>query len=158
MKKLLPLLLVFVIISAVLTINLNADSTKFFGNFGMMTDDSFNFDFYLWTIGVNLDFSINDLFMISPDVNVITYKFEFSTFLLEPAVLANFKLGTFFAGAGLSKFFIISGSGFGESTDIALKVNGGFRGDNFKFRVYIITPFTDLFTANIIGATIGIGF
>lgn len=158
MKKLLPLLLVFVVLSAGFTSDLKADSTKIFGNFGILTDDSFNFDFYLWTIGVNFDFSINDLFMISPEVNVITYKFEFSTFLLEPAVLANFKLGTFFAGAGLSKFFLITGNDFGESTDIALKVNGGFRGSNFKFKVYVITPFSDLFTANIVGITFGIGF
>ena len=158
MKKLLPLILIFVILSVASSGDLKADSTKFFANFGMMTDDSFSFDFYVWTMGANIDFSINDLFMISPELNVITYKFKFSTFLLEPAVMANFKLGTLFAGAGLSKFIIISGSDFGESSDFALKVNGGFRGDNFKFRVYIITPFNDLFASNVVGVQVGIGF
>jgi len=158
MKKILPLLLVLVLISSASTINLNADSTKFFANFGIMTDDSFNFDYYLWTIGINFDFSINDIFMISPEVNVITYKFEFATFLLEPAVLANFKFGTFFAGAGFSKFFVITGNDFGDSTDIALKLNAGFRSDNLKFRIYLITPFSDLLGSNLVGVQIGIGF
>ena len=117
-----------------------------------------SFSPFLWSIGINFDFSINDLFMISPEVNVITYKFEFSTFLLEPAVIANFKLGTFFVGAGLSKFFIITGNDFGDSTDIALKLNAGFRSENLKFKVYLITPFSDLLSSNIVGATFGIGF
>ncbi len=157
MKKLLPIILVLILMFA-FTSDLKADSTKFFGNFGIMTDDSFTFDYYLWTIGVNIDFSINDLFMISPEVNVVTYKFEFSTFLLEPAVIANVKFGTVFAGAGFSKFFVITGSEFGDSTDIALKLNAGFRGENLKFKVYLITPFSDLLASNIVGVTIGIGF
>ena len=151
MKRFLPLILaVFLIVSV--SSNLKADSTKFFGNFGIMTDDSFSFDPYLWSLGVNFDFSINDLFMISPEVNVLTYKFEFSTFLLEPAVLANFKFGTFFAGAGLSKFFVITGDDFADSTDIALKINAGFRSENLKFKVYLITPFSDLLSSNVIAA------
>jgi len=157
MKKILLIILVLVLMFT-FTSDLKADSTKFFGNFGIMTDDSFSFNPFLWSIGINFDFSINDLFMISPEVNVITYQFEFSTFLLEPAVIANFKLGTFFAGAGLSKFFIITGNDFGNSTDIALKLNAGFRSENLKFKVYLITPFSDLLSSNIVGATFGIGF
>ncbi len=157
MKKILPILLMFFLLFS-FTSSLKADSTQFFGNFGIMTDDSFSFNPYFWTIGVNIDFSINDLFMISPEVNVITYKFEFSTFLLEPAVIANFKFGTFFAGAGFSKFFVITGNDFGDSTDIALKLNAGFRSDNLKFKVYLITPFSDILASNIVGVTIGIGF
>ncbi len=157
MKKLLPLILVVFLLFS-LSAEIKADSTKFFGNFGIMTDDSFSFDPFFWTIGVNIDFSINDIFMISPEVNVITYKFEFSTFLLEPAVLANFKFGTFFAGAGFSKFFVITGDDFGDSTEIALKLNAGFRSDNLKFKVYLITPFDNLLSSNIVGATVGIGF
>ncbi|MEN8222662.1 MAG: hypothetical protein ABFR36_05340 [Acidobacteriota bacterium] len=157
MKKILPIILAFFLLFT-FTADIKADSTKFFGNFGIMTDDSFSFDPFFWTIGVNIDFSINDIFMISPEVNVVTYKFEFSTFLLEPAVLANFKFGTIFAGAGFSKFFIITGNDFGDSTNIALKLNAGFRGDNLKFKVYLITPFDDLLSSNIVGVTIGIGF
>ncbi len=158
MKKTLSIILIVLIFSVAFSGNLKADSTKFFANFGMMTDDSFSFDYYLWTIGANIDFSINDLFMISPEVNVVTYKFEFSTFLLEPAVIANFKLGTFFVGAGLSTFIVVTGSDFGDHSDLALKLNAGFMGDNFKFRVYIITPFEDLLGSNIVGVQAGIGF
>ena len=156
MKKLIPVLLVFVLLISS-TSSLKAE-TRFFGNFGVMTDDSFSFDPFAWTVGINFDFGINDLFMISPEVNVVTFNFDFSTFLLEPAVLANFKFGTFFAGAGITKFFIIVGDDFADSTDIALKLNAGFRSSNLKFKVYLITPFSDIFTYNTIGATIGIGF
>ena len=158
MKKLLISFLTLLLFSGFFSASLNADSTKVFANFGIVTDDSFSFDYYLWAVGANFDFSINDLFMISPEVNVMTYKFEFSTFLLEPAVLANVKLGTFFAGAGLTKLFVISGGEAGDLTDFALKLNAGFRSENLKFRVFIITPFEDIFGSNIVGAQIGIGF
>jgi len=157
MKKLVPLILAIFLVFA-FTADLKADSTKFFGNFGIMTDDSFSFNPFFWSLGINFDFSINDLFMISPEVNVITYEFKFSTFLLEPAVLANFKFGTFFLGAGISKFFVVTGDDFGDSTDIALKINAGFRSENLKFKVYLITPFSDILGSNIVGATFGIGF
>jgi hypothetical protein len=158
MKKISIVLLLVMLIPLLSSVNLNADSTKMFANFGIVTDDSLTFDSYLWYIGANIDFSINDLFMVSPELNVMSYKFEFSTFLLEPAVLANLKFGTFFAGAGLTKLFVISGNDFKDESDFALKLNAGFRGDHIRFRVFLITPFNDLFGSNLVGAQIGLGF
>ena len=136
---------------------LNGESWKFFGNFGIMTDDSFTFEDYLWYFGANIDFSFNNLIMLSPEINVITNKFNFEAFFIEPAVLLNVKLGTFFAGGGLTKLFLISGDYTGSS-DFALKLNAGFRSSHLRFRVFLITPFNDLLKDNLIGAQLGLGF
>ncbi len=158
MKKILTILVIFILVSTIFSVNLKANSTKFYANFGIMTDDSFTFDPFLWYIGANIDFSINDLLMISPEVNVLTYKFKFSAFLLEPAVLANFKFGSLFVGAGVTTFVLITGSTANFATDVALKINAGIKSGNLKFRIFLITPFNNIFKSNVIGAQVGIGF
>ncbi len=131
---------------------------NFFLNFGVMTDDSFSFDPFLWYAGFNLDFHINDLLMISPEGNFITQDFKFNYFWLEPAALLNIKIDHFFVGAGIGKWFIISGDNQ-ASSDIFLKLNAGFSGDGgMRIRVFLNTFFDDLFGNYItIGAQLGIG-
>lgn len=137
----------------------NADHpVNFYLNFGLMTDDSFSFDPFMWYAGFNLDFHINDLLMISPEGNFITQDFKFDYFWLEPAALLNVKVDHFFFGAGVGKWFLIRGE-FGASSDFFLKLNAGFSGDGgMRIRVFLNTFFDDLFGAYMtIGAQLGIG-
>lgn len=157
MKKLILMTIIVIMIFSFSPTQLKCESMKIFGNFGIMTDDSFTFSDYLWYFGANIDFSFNNLIMLSPEINAITYKFNFEAFFIEPAVLLNVKLGTFFAGGGLTKLFLISGDYTGSS-DFALKLNAGFRSSHLRFRVFLITPFNDLLNDNLIGAQLGLGF
>lgn len=132
---------------------------QLYANFGIITDDSFKFNDFFWNLGLNLDLTLNDLLILSPELNLVTYKFKFKAFLLEPAVLLNLKFSeNFFAGAGISKFMVISEGDYLGATDWALKLNIGFMGEYFKFRLYLSTPFDHVFKDNLIGFQVGISF
>lgn len=132
---------------------------QLFASLGLMTDDSFKFKDFLWHLGLNLDLTLNDFLMLSPEVNLVTRNFKFKAFLLEPAVLLNIKFSdSFFAGAGISKFMVIAEGDYFGSTDVALKANVGFFDEHFKFRIYVITPFNDLFKYSLIGLQAGLSF
>ncbi len=159
MKKTILILITIILILTFSSIQLKgSEGLKVFANFGLITDDSFTFTDYMWYAGANLDFHINDLIMFSPEINLMTYKFDFKAFFVEPAVLLNFKLGTVFAGGGLTKIFLVSGHNFGATTDFALKLNAGFRSAHMRFRVFVITPFGNIFGENLVGVQFGLGF
>jgi len=158
-KTLITFSLLMVLLSFTPLQAMDADHpVNFYLNFGVMTDDSFSFDPILWYAGFNLDFHLNDLLMVSPEGNFITQDFVFDTFLLEPAVLLNVKVDHFFFGAGVGKWFLLSGE-TKASSDFFLKLNAGFSGDGgLRFRVFLNTLFDDLFGKSInIGAQLGIG-
>lgn len=134
-----------------------AEGLHLFINAGVITDDSLSFDPFLWTLGANLDFHIGEILMISPEANVVTYKFKFETFLFQPAILLNAKLGTFFVGGGLQKYFLISGDSY-DSGEWGLKLNAGFVGQNFKIRGFMDMAFDSLFKDMLVGVQVGIGF
>lgn len=129
----------------------------FFVNVGAITDDSFSFDPFLWYLGTNLDIHFGKYLMLSPEVDVVTYKFKFDTFWLQPAVLLNVKLRCFFVGAGIGKYFLISGDDY-VSTDVHLKLNAGFRGKHVRVRIFADMDFDSLFKDMLLGFQIGIGF
>ena len=132
---------------------------QLYGSFGMMTDDSFKFNNFLWFAGLNLDLSLNNILMLSPELNLVTHKFKFKAFLLEPAVLLNLKLSeNFFVGGGITKFLAIASGDYYGSTDMAVKLNIGIISEYFKFRIFLITPFNDFFKDNLIGFSAGISF
>ncbi len=138
---------------------LNAGRGHIYFNGGILTDDSFSFDPYFWTIGSSFDLPVSDSFSISPELNAITYKMKFDTFWFEGAILANLNFDGIFVGGGLTKWFLITDKSSGGHTDFALKLNAGFKSKNSMLRVYLITPFNALFNKGmILGATIGIGF
>jgi hypothetical protein len=124
-------------------------------NFGTMTDKNFKFDPFFWTAGAELDIPFGHALMFSPEATLVGYKFEFKEFFLFPAAILNVMFSNFFAGGGLTKGFYIGSGSATAITDVALKVNAGILSDSLKITAYIITPFNDLFTDMIIGATIG---
>jgi len=124
----------------------------------IITDSSLTFEYYLWGPGVAFDFYITDNLMISPEVYMYVYKFEFDPFILAPAVIGNIKLNTFFVGAGITKWFLI-GSDVGDvSSDFALKLNAGFITDSFKLSFFAITSFEEMFSDMALGASFALKF
>jgi hypothetical protein len=126
-----------------------------FGNATFAIDDAFDFDYWLWGLGATADFHITDLIMITPEVNVWTFRFDFDAFWLDTAVVANFKLSNFFLGAGVDKMWNLSGA---ASSDFSLRLNAGLIGNNIRLTAFLITPFDALFDAMLIGVQIGFGF
>jgi hypothetical protein len=131
---------------------------NFYVRSGVLTDKNFSFDPFLWTIGANLDLNLGPILMISPECDVIVYKFSFNPVWLAPAVTVNFRASGFYAGGGIGKFLLI-GSGYTLSSDLLLKLNAGFKTDSFKLQAYLWTPFSDeAFSDIVFGLTIGFGF
>jgi len=156
-----------VIIGAVLVLSLAAVFPReasaagpfnFYVRGGVLTDQDFTFDPFLWTIGANLDFNLGPVLMLSPECDVIVHKFNFNPVWLAPAVTLNVRASAFYAGGGIGKFLVI-GSGYSLSSDFLLKLNAGFKTDSFKLQVYLWTPLSDeAFSEMIYGATVGFGF
>ncbi|MFQ6066634.1 MAG: hypothetical protein ACE5K3_05085 [bacterium] len=116
--------------------------------------------FALVSLGAEVDFHLGKHVMISPEVQVWSYKFKkvpvFDSYILTPGVILNFKLSRFFAGGGVLMPFFSSGEGDIEAgPPLLIKFNGGFRTKNIKLTAFVITI---LFKINILGASIGFGF
>ncbi len=124
----------------------------------IITDSSFTFEYYLWGPGVAFDFYITDNLMISPEVYMYVYEFEFDPFVLAPAVLANIKLNTFYLGAGITKWFIIGSDVGNVTSDFALKLNAGFITESFKLSFFAITSFDEMFSHMALGASFALKF
>jgi hypothetical protein len=154
MKKAIVLLCGLLLVSGVYA----AGSQMNFGiNFGIMTPDNFKFDPIMWTVGAELDLQLNDFVMLSPEVTLVGYKFEFKEFVLYPGIILNFTPGSFFVGGGLVKGFLIP-SDVAASADIALKLNAGLISKNTKLTVYLISDFDGLFKNMLVGASLGFRF
>jgi len=127
-------------------------------NVGVVTDEDFGFDPFFWTGGANLDIHLNQKLMLSPECNVIFQGFKFDTMWLEPGVLLNLKLGSLFVGGGIAKWFKLTDNAL--SSELLLKLNGGFSGKKYRLVAYIETPFDNIFGkyAIIFGAQLGFVF
>jgi hypothetical protein len=135
-----------------------AGSQMNFGiNFGIMTYDDFKFDPIFWTAGAELDLQLSDFLMLSPEVTLVGYKFEFKQFILYPGVILNLTPGSLFIGGGLVKGFLI-GEGDSVSSDVSLKLNAGLISKNTKLTVYLISDFNNIFKNMLIGASLGFRF
>jgi len=154
MKKTIIMLCGLLLVSAVY----GAGSQMNFGlNFGIMTFDDFSFDPIFWTAGAEIDLQLNDVLMLSPEVTLVGYKFEFKQFILYPGVILNFTPGSLFVGGGLVKGFLI-GEGDSVSSDISLKLNAGLMSRNTKLTVYLISDFNNIFKNMLVGASLGFRF
>jgi hypothetical protein len=125
-------------------------------NFGFVTDKTFTFRPFLWTGGMTFDFFIGPHLTLSPEAFIIVNNFDFGAFFLAPAVLLNFQGQGFFIGGGLTKWWLV-GSDIGGSyaTDVGMKMNLGFKGYNFKFTFFAVTPFKNFLQEPALGLTFG---
>jgi uncharacterized protein YbaA (DUF1428 family) len=117
------------------------------------------FDFYWWSIGTDFDLHINKTLMISPEISMQAYKFEFDNWLmLYPGITINTKFGSpdaaFFIGAG-SLLFIPINPGGADSL-LMFKAHLGALIDKFKLTLYLVTPFKYFFEPGVgIGLSVG---
>lgn len=126
-------------------------------NVGVLTDKDLSFSPIFWSLGAELDIPLGKIMFISPELLFVSYKFEFKNFLVFPGALLNVKLGSFFAGGGVTKVFFLSGGTMTEIPDaFFLKVNAGLISENLKITAYIDTPFTsEAFKDFLFGITLG---
>lgn len=155
-KGVLSILIILAVIAAVPS-NARGDAFNFYLRSGLVTDDSFSFSPLLWTIGANFDLNLGSMLFLSPDCDIIVYKFNFSPLWLTPAVTLNLNLSGLYAGAGVAKFVVL-GSGYTLSSDFLVKFNAGFRAETFKLQVYTLSSFDHIFDDMIFGFTLGYGF
>jgi hypothetical protein len=128
-------------------------------NFGVITDSSFSFKPFLWTGGMTIDIPLGNTFTLCPEGYFVVHNFEFGAFIFAPSVMLNFNFKEFFAGAGISKWFLLGDDIEGSpSTDFSLKLNAGFQGYDMRLCAFLFTPFKDLFGSAAVGATIGFVF
>lgn len=160
MKKIIVVIAILFMVLSFSTRQLNAQDIgmNFYINFGLLTDDSFSFNDYLWSTGANLDIHIGPLFMITPECDIIVYKFDFDPVILAPAVMANIKLKNIFFGLGLTKWFLIGDSVGTIEGDFALKMNVGLRTSNLRVLLYGVSYFDNFFDYLLIGISLGFGF
>lgn len=130
---------------------------NFYVNFGVITDDSFSFNDWLWSGGAQMDFHFGSLFMLSPECDVIIYRFDFDPVTLAPGIIANIKLSNLFFGAGVTKWFILGDPVGPLLDDLAFKANVGIRTSNLKIVLYGVTYFDAFFEYTIVGMTLGFG-
>ena len=154
MKKIGILLITFCLIFAASSWNIKAKDNRMdlFVNGGIMTE--FEFVNFACMIGFNLDIHVGDLLMLSSEGYVGVNKFDFGNILILPSVLLNLKFGSFFTGAGIAKWFDVSG----DITDFLLKINAGFKKKHIKLTAFIVKRFDTLFSEMIIGITFGYSF
>lgn len=160
MKKTIVVIAILFIALSFSTRQLNAQDIgmNFYINFGLLTDDSFSFNDYLWSTGANLDIHIGPLFMLTPECDIIVYKFDFDPVILAPAVMANIKLKNIFFGLGITKWFLIGDSVGTVESDFGLKMNVGLRTSNLRVLLYGISYFENFFDYLLIGISLGFGF
>lgn len=125
-------------------------------NFGVVTDKSFSFNPFLWTGGLTVDIFLGPNLSLSPEGFIIVHNFDFGGFFVAPAVLLNFQGQGFFIGAGLTKWWMVgSDVGGSYSSDVALKMNLGFKFSNMKLTMFAVTAFTEFLKEPALGATFG---
>ncbi|MCX6553931.1 MAG: hypothetical protein NTZ12_02775 [Candidatus Aminicenantes bacterium] len=155
MKKILIMLFGLLLVSGIYA---ESNSLSFVLNFGTMTDKSFTFDPFYWTVGAELDLPFGNALMLSPEVILVGSGTAFKDFLLFPAVILNFTPSSFFVGGGLTKGFYLSSGTSTAITDVALKLNAGFLTRSLKLTAYLITPFNNIFKDMLVGASLGFMF
>ncbi len=160
MKKTPIVVMILFVAFSLPTQSLNAQDIgmNFYINFGLWTDDSFSFSDYMWSAGANLDIHIGPLFMITPECDIIVYKFDFDPVILAPAVMANIKLKNFFFGLGITKWFLIGDSVGSIEGDFALKMNLGLRTNNLRITLFGVSYFNNFFDYVLFGISLGFGF
>jgi len=136
----------------------SSDPSKFYINFGAISDDDFT-SFY-WQTGVMLDLPLGNNLFITPEAMFLGYKFNFDELYLYPGATINLKFGekgnSFFVGSGLLLYILLAPSGHDlDLSDLILKIHGGFIGDNLKLTAYMYTFTQGLFDSVLFGANVG---
>lgn len=119
-------------------------------NLGAMTyvgSEGGSFSDFLFSLGAQVDWRLGSSFMLSPELQVLTYRFHFDCVQIDPGLVLNYTSKSFFAGAGV----IFPGMLFP-------KLNIGYSGRHTVLACYLITTAENLFKDNLVGFTLGYKF
>lgn len=111
-----------------------------------------------FSLGMGVDIAAGKHLTISPEVQLITYQFNFEAVVLAPAILVNYSPdGKFFVGVGPGLPILVAGE---ESATglLCAAANIGYRANHFLISAYIATPFEAMFEESLYGARIGYRF
>ncbi len=169
MKKIIPLLTVFILVFACFSSNLSAQKKVDFSiNIGTILHHKLSFTPFYWTTSANLDLYLNEDITLSPEVQWIMGDLDFKKTYLAPALILNYNFDdiqfghfyTMFFGGGVVKMIPLDKNAEYDnklSSDWALKLNVGFKGDTSRLVIYYITPFED-FGNGYFGISLGFFF
>jgi hypothetical protein len=128
-------------------------------HWGVITDQNFKFDPFLWTGGLVIDLYLMPQLSLSPEVFATVNNFDFKAFYLSPSVLLNIQSKSFFLGGGITKYWVVGSEVSGApSSDVMFKANVGLKGKAFKLTFFAVTPFNDFFKSEFFGILIGFYF
>ena len=120
-----------------------------------------SFDNLWFTVDARLGIPIGRHLEISPEVMAaVDDSLDFDLIWLYPGAMLNFKARNFFIGIG-AVLPVVFFEGESETSNIAPKVNVGFRTRNLILTAYLFTwteEGMDFLEFNYIGATIGYRF
>ncbi len=158
MKKIIILATGLLLLFLISSQNLRAwdEGLIFSLNSGVLTNEDFKFDPFLWTAGFNLDYHFGELLMISPEFYAIIPNTELDEATLAPAGLLNLKFSSLFFGAGVTKWFYVKEG----SSKLLFKGNLGLRGNYIRLVLFTVTDFDNFFGryAYWLGAMLGFEF
>jgi len=115
-----------------------------------------SFESVLLAFSPQVDIHVTKGLMISPEVMVVTDT-HFSGAIGFPGVIFNYLGKGFFAGAGIVVPVYVGEDTAGVGT-ILPKINIGYRGKKVNLTAYLITSTQQMFSENLVGATIGYRF
>lgn len=107
-----------------------------FANFGLMLNG-----FILpneFTLGAQADVSLAKFIMVSPELNVWSNHFEFTSLTWAPGAILNINLGGFFFGGGFSAMYGGGYGGYGSGGSkwaLRPKFNIGAKYGHFKLAI-----------------------
>jgi hypothetical protein len=132
-------------------------------NLGVQTNiySGSSFDNAWFTLDARVGIPVGGSFEISPELMyAVDDSFDFSFGSLYPGVLANYRAGNFFVGAGVVLPFFY-GDGSSDTGNLAPKINVGYDVGKIKLTAYFIV-FTEsdisFLDMNQAGITVGFKF
>jgi hypothetical protein len=128
--------------------------------FGIVTDKSFSFDPFYWTVGLDYDIKLVHLLFLDPEIYMIVPNFDFGMIRVAPGVLLNYivpldGLHTLWFGGGVTKWEwwrLGSDVAASPSSGVALKLNASLITNGVTITLFVITPFNNIFQDMTLGA------
>ncbi len=152
MKRKYAFILVFVLLISFSVSKLEAKSEGMdnFAHVGVLADE------FSLIAGVNVDIHMGSFLMLSPEAQLMVYKFKFDSTSLGLGCMLNVKKQFYFVGGGVTVWLPVGANDEYAWLDLTLKLNAGYVGDNFKLTVFFITR--GAFGAHSEGKTVGVTF
>lgn len=153
MKHFKSLLLIVLLLASISGLSALDSETNLYFQAGTLTDDSFKFNTFWAIAGLNLNWQLGEMLMLTPECFFVIQDLKFNSVQLAPALIANIKIGNFFVGAGPTKWFKLGSESI--SSDLMLKVNIGLTKYRMIYTLFGILDFGNDSVNSLIGIKLG---